>query len=322
MRQWKLPGTDLWLSGIVMGTGNFNPDHAAENIRMLDHFAELDGNVIDTANRYGKLRTSDPNHAEQIVGQWLRKSSQAANMAICTKGGFPELEDPANSRLTAHEVTEDLDLSLSTLGRERIDVYDLHRDDPDIPVAELIGILRNFRDQGKIRYYGLSNWSPDRLREALAIDRQQAQPGLVAVQNRWSLVRYNDQAADDPNVVSMDWETWELADREKLAIMPYSSMGKGYFSKYLQNTSEVTEKLRRYYENDLNKQRAAALKKLHKETGYSISQLVLAWLMHQPMPVFPVVAFNRLDQLHDAVEAAGLNLSRPMLEALGAGEPW
>ncbi|MBP1757316.1 MAG: Aldo/keto reductase family, partial [Firmicutes bacterium] len=101
-----------------------------------------------------------------------------------------------------------------------------------------------------------------------------------------------------------------------------SSLGKGYFSKYLQNTCEVTEKLRRYYENDLNKKRAEALRKLHKETGYSISQLVLAWLSHQPMPVYPVVAFSRNEQLNDAVEAAGINLSLPMIELLNAGEPW
>lgn len=322
MRQWKLPGTDLYLSSIVMGTGNFKAQNEAEALRQIDHFAELDGNILDTAAMYGKVTDSDPNIAEQIIGRWLKQSSQASSMLISTKGGFPTFEDPSDSRLTGSELTIDLENSLQALGRETIDFYYLHRDDRSIPVAELLGLLDTFRQQGKIRYYGLSNWRTDRIAQAIALTQDQSNKGLLAIQNRWSLVRYNDCAATDPSVVAMDQAAWELFSREQLAVMPYSSLGKGYFSKYLQNTSEINEKLQRYYENDLNKRRAGALKHLHKETGYSISQLVLAWLMHQPMPVFPVVAFSRTEQLHDAVEAAGINLSKDQIEQLSAGENW
>ncbi len=322
MRQWKMPGTELWISSIVMGTGNFSAAGEPENLRLIDHFAEADGNLLDTANSYGKTKTSDPNISEQIIGRWLKSSSQASSMMISTKGGFPPFEAMTDSRLQPADIKADLELSLKTLGRETIDLYYLHRDDHSIPVADLLGLLRELRQQGKIRYFGLSNWSTSRIAEAIELEKQQTDKVLAAVQNRWSLVRYNDRAATDPTLEAMDWEAWELLKRENLAVMPYSSLGKGYFSKYLQNSCEVTEKLRRYYENDLNKKRAEALRKLHKDTGYSISQLVLAWLSQQPMPVYPVVAFNRNDQINDAVEAAGINLSQPMIEQLNAGEPW
>jgi aryl-alcohol dehydrogenase-like predicted oxidoreductase len=322
MRKWKMPITDWWISGIVMGTGNFCRNTEAEALRLMDHFAEHDGNLLDTAHTYCKLRPEDQNVAEQIVGRWLRESSQASDMLISTKGGHKLSDDFAPASISLGEIETELDHSLATLGRETIDLYYLHRDDPSQPVEALLDILRDFRRKGKIRYFGLSNWSTDRIREAIALEKQARDRGLVAIQNRWSLVRYNDEAASDPHLVAMDWQAWDLFKQEQLTVMPYSSLGKGYFSKYLQNTCEMTEKLRRYYENDLNKKRAEVLRQMHKETGYSISQLVLAWLMHQPLPVYPVAAFRRSDQLHDAVGAAAINLSYEMMERLGADEPW
>lgn len=322
MRKWKMPGTDWWISGIVMGTGNFCRNTEAESLRLMDHYAEHDGNLLDTANTYCKLRPEDQNVAEQIVGRWLRESSQANDMMVSTKGGHKLSDDFAPASISLSEIEAELDHSLATLGRETIDLYYLHRDDPSQPVEALLEILRDFRRKGKIRFFGLSNWSSDRIREAITLEKQASDRGLVAVQNRWSLVRYNDEAASDPHLVAMDWQAWDLFRQEQLTVMPYSSLGKGYFSKYLQNTCELTEKLRRYYENDLNKKRAEVLRQMHKETGYSISQLVLAWLMHQPLPVYPVAAFRRSDQLHDAVGAAAINLSYDMIERLRAGEPW
>ncbi len=320
MRQWKLPGTDIWISSIIMGTGNFTAETESDALRRIDHFAECDGNLLDTANSYGKTHSGDPNLSEQIIGRWLKQSSLGSNMMISTKGGFPPFEDLTNSRLSKAEVAADLEMSLSALGRETIDIYYLHRDDHSIPVAELLEMLHDFRRQGKIRFFGLSNWSTDRMAQAIELEKKSSDKALIAVQNRWSLVRYNDRAAVDPNVIAMDRESWELFKRENFAVMPYSSLGKGYFSKYLQSTCSITEKLRRYYENDLNQKRAEALRQLHKETGYSISQLVLAWMMHQPMPVFPVVGFSKNEQLRDAVEAAGMNLPFKMIEKLNAGE--
>ncbi|MBP1757203.1 MAG: aldo/keto reductase, partial [Firmicutes bacterium] len=145
MRQWKLPGTDLWISSIVMGTGNFSMAGEPDNLRLIDRFAEMDGNLLDTANSYGKSRTNDPNISEQIIGRWLKSSSQASAMMIITKGGFPPFEDLTNSRLQPADVAADLELSLATLGRDTIDLYYLHRDDPSIPVADLLGMLHEFR---------------------------------------------------------------------------------------------------------------------------------------------------------------------------------
>jgi aryl-alcohol dehydrogenase-like predicted oxidoreductase len=322
MRKWKLPGTDLFISAIVMGTGNFCTQNENDALRLLDHYAGHDGNLLDTAGSFCRRQRGDTNQAEQIVGRWLKTSSQAGDMLISTKGGQSLPGAPDRGRIRREDLVADLDLSLQTLGRETIDLYYLQHDDPDQPVAELLGLLSDLRRQGKIRYYGLSDWSAPRLAAAIDLDRQEKEPGLIAVQNRWSLVRYNDQAASDPQMVAMDWQAYELFKQKQQAVLPYSSLGKGYFSKYLQNTCEISAKLRRDYENDLNRRRAEALRQLHRETDYSVSQLVLAWLLHQPMPVFPVVAFSRSEQLHDAVAAAGINLSYAMIEQLNAGEPW
>lgn len=322
MRHWLLPGTDLWVSAIVMGTGSFTPANEKDHHRQLEQYAELDGNLIDTANIYGKNRDSDPNLCEQLIGRWLKECSLGSAMLISTKGGFPLFDDPLQSRLTPTEVEADLDLSLQALGRETIDFYYLHRDDPQQPVEELLGMLQNFRRKGKIRYFGLSNWSTERVAAAVGSLKTSGADGLAAIQNRWSLVRYNDKAACDPTVVAMSESSWQLHKRENLAIMPYSSMGKGYFSKYLQNTSSLTEKMQRYYDNELNRRRAEALRTLGNELQLSIPQLVLAWLLHQPMPVYPIVGFSRLEQLKDAVGAAGVNLPADIIALLNAGSVW
>ncbi len=322
MRHWLLPNTDLWISAIVMGTGSFTLAHEKDHHRQLEQYAELDGNLIDTASIYGQTRSGDTNHCEQLIGRWLKESSLASEVLISTKGGAPLIDDPRQSRLNQAEVEADLDASLQALGREAIDIYYLHRDDPQQPVSELLGLLQTLRRKGKIRYFGLSNWAPERVATAIATLKDSADPGLVAIQNRWSLVRFNDKAACDPALVSMNEASWNLHRRENLAIMPYSSMGKGYFSKYLQNTSDLTEKLQRAYQNALNHRRAEALRHLSAELKISISQLVLAWLLHQPMPVYPVVSFSRLDQLRDAVGAAGINLPFDVIERMNAGSNW
>ncbi|HBP37161.1 MAG TPA: hypothetical protein DD640_00135 [Clostridiales bacterium] len=338
MRRYLIPRTDLWAAPVCLGTGGFTIEQEQQARDQLDRFIDLGGNLIDTANVYGRKKPGHENQSEQILGRWLQDRGQPSDLLISSKGGHPSPEDMHRSRLDPASLAADLDSSRISLGRDCIDLYFLHRDDPDQPVEALLSQLELFRQSGKIRCYGLSNWTADRLEQALAWSRQQTSSGLAALQNRWSLARFNPEGTTDDTLAEVDGQIWAILAEENLALLAYSALAKGFFSKILPDPASapqtdapeensrismtldaIPEKLRRYYENELNNKRAQAVFQLTASKKARPAQIALAWMLHQPFPVFPIVAFSSLKQLDEAMGAPALHLIPDDMDRLAAG---
>ena len=338
MRRYLFPRTDLWSAPICLGTGNFAVEQEQQARDQLDRFIELGGNLIDTANIYGRKRPGNENQSEQILGRWLQDRGQPAGILISSKGGHPNPDDMHRSRLDPVSLAADLDSSRKSLGRDCIDLYFLHRDDPAQPVEALLDQLERFRQSGKIRYYGLSNWTADRLEQALAWRCQQNACGLAALQNRWSLARFNPGGTTDDTLAEVDSRIWAILTEQNLALMAYSAQAKGFFSKILPDPASlpqtdappencrialeldaIPEKLRCYYGNELNSKRAQAVFQLAVSKKARPAQIALAWMLHQPFPVFPIVAFSALQQLEEAMGAPALHFKPEEMDQLSAG---
>ena len=120
------------------------------------------------------------------------KKGYAGKMIVATKGGHYSFGDPDHSsRINRKEIREDLDESCRTLGTNVIDMYWLHRDDPQKPAEEIIDILEELKKEGRIRYYGFSNYRTERLQMIEKVLREKKQKGIVAVSNQWSLAGIN-----------------------------------------------------------------------------------------------------------------------------------
>ena len=162
MKYKKLPGSDLNVSCICAGGMAFcDLDNLQRCIQIFDKYVEMGGNVIDTANLYGKWLPAGTNISEIEIGNWMKKRNNRSKLVLGTKGGHPHMDTMDIARLNKSDVGDDLNESLAALQTDYVDIYWMHRDDENKPVEEIIDFLSYYKNQGKIRYFGVSNWKPD-----------------------------------------------------------------------------------------------------------------------------------------------------------------
>ena len=299
MRHIPLPKTDLLLSPICLGTDHYGgriPEDTA--FKILDHFLDIGGNIIDTANVYGKWLPAGKNASEQVIGRWMRSRGISDDqMLIGTKGGHYDLGNPAVSRVTEKDIRTDLEESLCALGRDHIDIYWLHRDNEDTPIGELLEWLERLAREGKIRYYGASNFRSDRMDEAAAYAEAHGLTGFIGLQNRFSLAVPNPAAPSGDTLRSMDRDFFSWHIRTQTALFPYTSSAHGYFAK--RDRGSVPENMKKEYENSSNDAIYSLLCRLSGEIGQSAFVLAQSFLLSLPFPVFPLMAAREPGQAAD-----------------------
>lgn len=305
-------------SVICMGTGEFpingDKDHT---YRLLDKYIDLGGNFIDTANIYGKWLPEGINTSELTIGSWLKERGCRNRISIGTKGGHPHLSSMQVSRLSQKEVEADLEESLTALKTDYIDLYWLHRDDEGLPVEYMLEYLNLFVRQGKIRYFGCSNWKPERIRQALKYAKNHSLMGFAANQIRWSLAELNENAFDDKTMIAMDEESYRLHLETRLALAAYSSQAKNFFGKLdIKGLSGLDDKLKRIYLNEENISRLSRVKKIASEYHVSILEIVLSYLISQPFATFPIIGGHEAQQVSESMKAAELVLTQEALNYL------
>jgi pyridoxine 4-dehydrogenase len=202
----RVTGPDIW------GEPR-DPDEAR---RVLRRAVELGVNFIDTAHAYG------PEVSERLIGEALHPYPD--DLIVATKAGLqrsgPGAWDPDGRPET---IRRECELSLKLLRRETIDLYQLHRVDPDVPLEESLGTIVELRDEGKVRLIGVSNMSVDQLRRAQAVTE------IVSVQNRFSL---SDRSSDD---------VLEICEREHIAFLPWAPLEMGDLTRAQRLEALATE---------------------------------------------------------------------------------
>ena len=303
MKHIRLKNTPLDISAICLGTDHYGgriPEETA--FRILDRFLDMGGNILDTANVYGKWLPAGDNASEKVIGRWLRSRRVADDqMYICTKGGHYDLADPHVSRITREDIRADLDESLLALGRSHVDIYWLHRDREEVPAGELLEWLEELVRKGLIRFYGASNFTEKRMDEASAYAREHGLAGFVGLQNRWSLAVTNPAPPSWDTLRSTDRSFYDWHVRTDTPLFPYTSSAHGYFSKLA--AGSVPEAMQKEYGNEANRRILALLLEDSRETGISPFALAQSFLLSQPFPVIPLMTAREPGQL-DAFETA------------------
>ena len=155
--------TDLTFHPLGLGTVNAGLAwDGADADRIFDTFLDMGGSLIDTAHVYSDWVKPERARSERAIGDWLQRSGKRNHIVLVTKGGHPDMTsehpDMHISRMKKEDMRSDLESSLRQLRTDHIDIYFYHRDDVNQPVEELVEVMEEFRRQGKIRYYGCSNW--------------------------------------------------------------------------------------------------------------------------------------------------------------------
>src|SRR5215469_13051326 len=152
------------------------------SLAVLDAYLNGGGNFIDTANVYGQ------GVSESILGHWMRSRKNRDRIILATKLGFPMGNDPAARGLSRRYILQAVEASLQRLQTDAIDLYQAHGDDPATPLAETMAAFDELVQQGKVRYVGASNYSAERLREALAVSDQHGYVRYSCLQPPYNLV--------------------------------------------------------------------------------------------------------------------------------------
>src|SRR5579859_3452402 len=231
MRYVTLPQTDLTVSRVALGSSMIGSRvNRDDSFALLDAFVEAGGTFLDTAHVYANWSPGPRNISEKTIGAWLKATGARDRLVIATKGGHPEPGQGRISRLSPAEIVGDLDESLDLLGIERVDLYWLHRDDPSRPAGEMLEVVNEQARLGKIRYFGCSNWRPQRIREAQAYASAHNLRPFVASQIFWSL------AVPNPGVVA--WDHADMDDDAEayyatagISVHAFTSQARGFFTK-------------------------------------------------------------------------------------------
>lgn len=311
MRYFQIPETDLKPACISLGTGNFGDtvDRTTAH-SILDAYLEAGGNFIDTAKIYSDWANDTGSFSEKVIGDWMADRCCRGQLVLATKGAHPNLDSMLTPRCSPDEIRADLEASLRHLRTDVIDLYWLHRDDPSRPVEDMLHILDDLQRQGKIRYYGCSNWSTARIREAQTSAAAHGLKGFVASQVMWNAAEINPQAVGDPTITWMDIEMHAYHLKSGLACTPYTSQANGFFNRVANGTVEqMNPGQREMYDSAENHLRYQRLQHVMQEGGWSITQVVLGYLTGQPFPTLPIIGCRSLTQLGDSLSAADVELS-------------
>jgi aryl-alcohol dehydrogenase-like predicted oxidoreductase len=320
--QYKtIPNTDLRISSICLGTAAFGSVLSTEDsFKMLDAYCAAGGNVLDTAHVYADWLGGERHKSEKTLGEWLRRSGNRERVVLSTKGGHPDLSTPLVPRLAPEDIANDLNESLDCLGVKQIDLYWVHRDDPQRPVAEIMESLDQQVRRGKVRYLGCSNWQPDRIRAAQTYARQHGLSTFVASQVHWSLAVANPGAFANDHAL-MDTNAQIYYASAGLCVMCYTSQARGFLSKAAeQGIGSLKPDLRRDFENAESLARLARAQTLAHRLNTTVSSITLAYIASQPFAAVPIIGPLGLSHLADSLRGSDLTLSADMLRFLATGQ--
>ncbi|WP_431836216.1 aldo/keto reductase [Cellulomonas sp. Y8] len=304
----RIGTTDLDVLPLNLGGNVFGwtADEQA-SFAVLDAFAEAGGSFVDTADVYSEWGDGhEGGESEATIGRWMAARGNRADVVVATKVGKLSTRR-GTSRAVVRAAIDD---SLKRLGTDYVDLYYAHEDDQDTPLEETVAALGEVVADGKARYVAASNFSPERLAEALRIADDLGVARFVALQPHYNLVHRG--AYEGP--------LQELAVREGLGVLPYSSLASGFLTGKYRDGSPAVDSPRAgsagRYLDDRGRRVLAALDAVAAAHGTSVTAVSLAWLRVQPGVVAPIASARSVDQLSDLLAGATLELADDEVTAL------
>jgi aryl-alcohol dehydrogenase-like predicted oxidoreductase len=295
------------VSNLCLGTMTFGQEtDEAGSHAQLDAFVEAGGNLVDTADVYSA------GTSEQIIGRWFanRPADLTEPVVLATKGRFPTDDFPNGSGLSTRHLTRALDASLRRLGLDAIDLYQVHAFDPLTPLDETLRTLDGFIRAGKIRYYGLSNFTGWQLTKAVHLARAMNLAEPVTLQPQYSLI-----------VREIEWEIVPAVLDVGMGMLPWSPLGGGWLSGKYSRDQRPSGDTR--LGDDPNRGMEAyerrgtertweiidAVQTVAEARGVSMAEVALAWVTDRPGVTSTILGARTTDQLATNLNAADLHLS-------------
>jgi aryl-alcohol dehydrogenase-like predicted oxidoreductase len=310
--QYRLLGrTGVKVSPLCLGTMNFGGrSDPAESKRILSNFIELGGNFIDTANVYNDGKS------EEVIGQWMKETGLRDQIVLSTKvhgRRSAHVNDAGNSRW---HIVREVEQSLKRLGTERIDVYHIHRPDPDTPIDQTLRALDDLVHQGKVLYLASSVFAGWQLVEAHFTAERLGTARFDVEQPQLNIIDRRIEA-----------EVLPFCRKYEIATITWAPLARGRLAgTYTRGGRTIPDGT--WYKAQ-NKQDFPAsqwplmegVDKLADARGVTSSQFSIAWCLRVPGVTCPIIGPRTVDQLRDNMGALNITLSAEELKAVDALNP-
>lgn len=307
MEYGRVEGIVLPVSRLVQGTMMIGTDKLDYVFELLDGVYAQGCNTFDTAHIYCG------GEAERALGRWVTARGLREKVVILTKGAHHNQD---RKRVTPYDIMSDLQDSLARLGTDYVDIYLLHRDNPDVPVSEIVDALNEQKAAGRIRAFGGSNWSHERIAAANAYASAKGLTPFAASSPQFSLAAPKEEiwegCASLGGVEATAARKWYA--ETQLPVFCWSSLARGFLSGAfsaeqlgaMQETGEAMIRCFRSPDNLARLQRASALA---AEQGASLPQVALAWVLRQTLNTFALVGCQTPKEFEMNVGAFNINLT-------------
>jgi NDP-hexose C3-ketoreductase / dTDP-4-oxo-2-deoxy-alpha-D-pentos-2-ene 2,3-reductase len=309
MEYAQLGRSGLSVSRLVLGTMNFGPETSEEDSHtIMDRAHEHGINFFDTANTYG--RAVSTGFTEEIIGRWFASGGARREKTVLATKLYGQMGDwPNEGRLSALNIRRAADASLRRLQTDYIDLYQMHHVDRETPWDEIWEAFSVLRQQGKVLYFGSSNFAGWHIAQAQEAARARHFLGLVSEQSLYNLAsRW------------VELEVLPAARHYGLGVIPWSPLYGGLLGGVIRKQREgATSRSSSGRASDVleqNRDRIEAYEKLAADAGADPADMALAWLLHQDGVTGPIIGPRTIEHLDGSLRAVDLTLDADTLAKL------
>lgn len=313
MNYRKLGRSGLKVSSIALGTDNFaNPTPEDEVARIVDAALDAGINLFDSSDMYAG------GECESIIGRALKKNGRRNDVVLATKVHYPTGPGPNDSGNSRLHILSACEASLKRMQVDHIDLYQLHRPSPDIPVEETLGALTDLVRHGKVRYIGCSTHPAWKVMEALMVSELKGLERFVSEQPPYNLL---DRRIEN--------ELVPLCNDYGLGIIPWSPMAMGILAGRYADAEDTPDDSRASLRGGIYAERVTArgievgnrFVQLAEENDISPAQLAILWVKDQPGITAPLIGPKTVEQLAHLLPVAEMTLSDELRAACDALNP-
>lgn len=308
MQKRQLGRSGLDIAPLVFGGNVFGwTADEPRSFELLDRFVERGFNAIDTADVYSSWAPGlSGGESEAVLGKWLARRGRRDDIVLMTKVGMWE----PRQGLSAANIEAAVEDSLRRLQTDYLDVYFAHIDDQEVPLEETLGAFARLVEAGKVRALGASNYSAERLREALAISQAQGLPRYEVMQPLYNLY---DRADFEAGLA-------DVAKEHEIGAVSYFSLASGFLTGKYQSIEDLQGSARadflKGYFDERGQRLLTGLLKVAADVAATPAQITLAWLMNRPGVTAPIASATSLAQLDELLDSASLSLPAGTLDRL------
>jgi aryl-alcohol dehydrogenase-like predicted oxidoreductase len=309
MKYGQIPGVEKQVSRIGIGT-DFSTAAYREAMFIFDDFFERGGNLFDTAYIYGGKEIN----SDMVLGHWIKsRGIGREQIVIFGKAAHTPLCNPRSA-------VEQLRESLQRLGVEYLDIFMLHRDNADIPAGEFVDMFNEQKSAGRIKSFGVSNWSIARIEQANEYAAKKGVGGFTSVSNNFSLAEMvNPPWAGCLHSSDASSRAW--FEKKQMTMIPWSSQARGFFLPGMASPRKKDNpEMARCWYSEENFKRLERVNEMAKNRNVQPINIALAYVLAQPFPTFPLIGPRQMRETRSSLAALEIELSSADLKWLNLEE--